>query len=275
MATVPAATRVLHDDNIDAEIAALAPWFHNLHLPDGRQTAPGHSLGDFPAFKWREIEPHIPADLSGWRVLDIGCNAGYYSFKLAERGADVVAMDVDAHYLRQAQWAAQRFGLAGRIHFRQMQIYDLIREPGSYDLIWFMGVLYHLRHPLLALDIVRRKAAKLMVFQTMTMPGDGFVTVPEDMTLDERSVFLDPGWPKMAFIEKKLREDPTNWWAPNRAGVEALLRSSGFDVRARIADECWLCEAASHPGESVLRRMIDEELVAAAGLQPAAKGHPT
>src|SRR6185312_14831575 len=73
MATVPAAARVLHDD-IDADIAALAPWFHNLHLPDGRQTAPDHSLGDFPAFKWREIEPHIPQDLSGWRVLDIGCN---------------------------------------------------------------------------------------------------------------------------------------------------------------------------------------------------------
>ena len=61
------------------EIAALGPWFHNLHLPDGSETAPHHALGDFPAFKWAEIAPHLPQQLSGWRALDIGCNAGFYS----------------------------------------------------------------------------------------------------------------------------------------------------------------------------------------------------
>jgi len=64
-------------------VAALAPWFHNPHLPDGVQTAPDHFLGDSPTFKWREIAPHLPEDLHGWRVLDVGCNAGFYSFELA------------------------------------------------------------------------------------------------------------------------------------------------------------------------------------------------
>src|SRR5690348_12631725 len=73
----------------EGEIAALGPWFHNLHLPDGSETAPHHRLGNFPAFKWAEIAPHIPSDLTGWRVLDIGCNAGFYSFELAKRGAHV------------------------------------------------------------------------------------------------------------------------------------------------------------------------------------------
>ncbi len=71
----------------DGDIAALGPWFHNLHLPDGRQTAPGHPLGDFPSFKWRELAPSLPQDLTGWSALDIGCNAGFYSFELARRGA--------------------------------------------------------------------------------------------------------------------------------------------------------------------------------------------
>jgi len=102
-----------------AQIAALAPWFHNLHLPDGAQTAPEHPLGDFPTVKWRQIEPCIAADLTGWRALDIGCNAGFYSFELARRGAQVTALDIDAHYLRQARWAAREFGLEDRIDFRE------------------------------------------------------------------------------------------------------------------------------------------------------------
>ncbi|HJU26111.1 MAG TPA: DUF1698 domain-containing protein, partial [Rhodanobacteraceae bacterium] len=91
--------------SLRGDIAHLAPWFHNLHLPQGVQTCPGHPLGDFPAFKWREIAPHVPSDLSGWRVLDIGCNAGFYSFELAARGARVTGIDIDPHYLDQARWA--------------------------------------------------------------------------------------------------------------------------------------------------------------------------
>ncbi|MBN1237172.1 MAG: TIGR04290 family methyltransferase, partial [Gammaproteobacteria bacterium] len=71
--------------------AAAAPaefgdWFHNLHLPGGAETAPEHPLGDFPRNKWRKVEHCVPQDLGGWRVLDIGCNAGFYSFELARRG---------------------------------------------------------------------------------------------------------------------------------------------------------------------------------------------
>jgi tRNA (mo5U34)-methyltransferase len=68
----------------------------------------------------------------------------------------------------------------------------------------------------------------------------------------------------MAFIEKRLRSDATNWWAPNRACVEALLRASGFAVRARIADECWLCEAAE-PADADVAGMVEDELLAATG----------
>src|SRR3954466_15360999 len=88
------------------EIASLGPWFHNLHLPDGTETAPAHPLGDFPRVKWQQIAPHVPADLRGLTALDIGCNAGFYSFELARRGARVRALDIDRHYLEQAAWAA-------------------------------------------------------------------------------------------------------------------------------------------------------------------------
>jgi tRNA (mo5U34)-methyltransferase len=248
---------------LEAEIAALGPWFHNLHLPGGVQTAPSHPFGDFPAFKWNEIAPHVPADLTGWRVLDIGCNAGFYTFELAARGALVTAIDVDPRYLRQARWAAQRLGFAEQVEFRLMQVHELARDPESYDLVWFMGVLYHLRHPLLALDIVRRKTRRLMVLQTMTAPGDEVDPVPPDIGLDERMRLRSPGWPGMAFIEKRLRGDPTNWWAPNHACVEAMLRASGFDVLERIAHECYLC--APRELDAIETELIGRELDAATG----------
>jgi tRNA (mo5U34)-methyltransferase len=246
------------------QIDALGPWFHNLHLPDGTQTAPGHWLGDFPAFKWRELAPHVPADLHGWTVLDIGCNAGFYSFALAQRGARVTGIDLDPRYLRQARWAAAQMGLADRVEFRQMQVYDLARVDGQYDLVWFMGVLYHLRHPLLALDIVRRRTRRLLMFQTMTMPGDEIAQAPANLGLNERDQLLQPGWPVMAFIEHRLADDPTNWWAANAACVQAMLRASGFDIEASPMHETYLCRPSDrlHAG---MASMIESELRAATG----------
>src|SRR5947208_448789 len=127
------------------DVAELGPWFHNLHLPDGSQTCPDHWLGDFPAYKWQQIAPHLPENLNGWSCLDIGCNAGFYSFQLAHRGATVLGIDLDSHYLRQAKWAAEEYRLSDRVRFERMQVYDLAHIQENFDLVLFMGVLYHLR----------------------------------------------------------------------------------------------------------------------------------
>jgi tRNA (mo5U34)-methyltransferase len=233
-----------------AEIAELGPWFHNLHLPDGSQTAPAHPLGDFPSFKWKEIASHLPDDLRGWTALDIGCNAGFYSFELARRGAEVTGIDIEPLFLRQASWAAREFGVEGRVRFDKMQIYDLAHTSDAFDLVLFMGVFYHLRYPLLGLDIVAQRVKRLMVFQTLTIPGAEVERSTDiDRDIDDRDAFRAPGWPKMAFIEHRFSGDPTNWWAPNHAGVEAMLRSSGLEVIARPGHEIYLCrpDASAKP----------------------------
>jgi tRNA (mo5U34)-methyltransferase len=224
------------------EIDRLSPWFHNLHLPGGLQTAPDHDLGDFPARKFAKFSHCLPQDLDGWTVLDVGCNAGFYSFELARRGAVVTAIDMDPHYLSQARWAAEQLGLQDRVTFWQAQVYDVASTPMEYDLVWFMGVFYHLRYPLLALDLLARRAKRLLMFQTMTYPEDESCEVPENFDLEQREVMCGRGWPKMAFIEHRLADDPTNWWAANESCVEAMLRSCGLDVVARPAHELWLCQ---------------------------------
>lgn len=231
-------------NELRAQIDALGPWFHNLHLPDGTQTAPGHFLGDFPSFKWATVAAAVPRDLTGWTVLDIGCNAGFYSIELARRGADVTAFDIEPLYLNQARWAAEQFGVAERLHLSEGQVYDLMYETRRFDLVWFTGVFYHLRYPVLALDLVRSVTRKRLMFQTLTMPGAHVAQPPEDLHIDAREAMLDKGWPKMAYIEKQLAGDGSNWWAPNHACVEALLRTTGFNVLAHPEHEFYYCEIA-------------------------------
>jgi tRNA (mo5U34)-methyltransferase len=227
---------------VPGAIAELGPWFHNLHLPDGRQTAPDHPLGDFPAFKWRQIEGCLPRDLSGTRALDVGCNAGFYAFQLASRGAEVLALDLDERYLRQGRWAARHLDPEGRVEFRQGSVYDLVEVEGTFEVVLFMGVLYHLRHPLLALDVVAERVGGRLVLQTLTMPGEESPGTPEDVEIDARDRLLEPGWPRAAFIEHRLAGDPTNWWAADRACVEAMVRSAGLRVSERPGHEIWICE---------------------------------
>jgi tRNA (mo5U34)-methyltransferase len=228
------------------EIESLKPWFHNLHLPGDIQTAPDHYYGDFPHFKWLQFAEEIPENLEGWTALDIGCNAGYYSFELAKRGAKVLGIDLDPHYLKQARWAAEQMQLSDKVEFRQMQVYDLSKLEQQFDLVIFMGVFYHLRYPMLAMDIVCQKVNKMLVFQTLTMPGNDALRI-HDLKMDERKKMLESGWPLMAFIEERLAGDPTNWWAPNHSCIEAMLRTCGMNVKANPGHEIYIC----HPDEKL------------------------
>jgi tRNA (mo5U34)-methyltransferase len=257
--------------DLEAEITRLGHWFHNLHLPNGTQTAPNHSLGDFPAYKWKHLSDHIPQDLTNWNVLDIGCNAGFYSFELAKRGAKVTGIDSDPHYLAQAKWAAQQYKLENRITFRQMQVYDLAHIEETFDLVLFMGVFYHLRYPTLALDIVAQRVKRMMIFQTLTMPGQEVYEHSGTLDFNNREVMLEPGWPKTAFIEGKFAGDPTNWWVPNHACVEAMLRASGMQVTKALGHEIYLCAPdPEHP--SVVTTWNADELRSATGANGSRSG---
>ena len=246
------------DDGLRAEIEGLGPWFHNLRLPGGASTASDHPLGDFPSYKWEQIAPVLPDDLGGCRALDVGCNAGFYSFELAKRGAHVLAVDHDAHYLTQARWAAGQLGLDARIDFRLLDVYELALLGETFDIVVFMGVLYHLRYPLLGLDLVAERVAGILVLQTLTIPdgtGDAEGDVPADLPFDERHRLREPSWPAMAFVEHHLAGDPTNWWVPNAHAVEAMLRTTGLEVVARPGHEIWVCERTrqSHHGAELER----------------------
>jgi tRNA (mo5U34)-methyltransferase len=92
---------------VEKRIVELGPWFHNLCLM-GVHTAPDHFRGDYPNVKFESFRRVLPGDMSGMTVLDIGCNAGFYSMEMKRRGADrVLGIDTDERYLEQARFAAE------------------------------------------------------------------------------------------------------------------------------------------------------------------------
>jgi tRNA (mo5U34)-methyltransferase len=242
--------------NLERQVHELGEWFHNLNL-HGVATAPNHFLGDFPAVKWRNIASAIPEDLHGATVLDIGCNGGFYSIEMKRRGAGrVLAIDIDDRYLKQARFAAQTLGAA--IEFEKRSVYDVAAIPGQFDYVLFMGVFYHLRYPLFALDKVVQKVAGKLVFQTMVRGSDQARFWNRDYSFWTTEIFTDPDFPAMHFIENSYAGDCTNWWVPNRGAVEAMLRSSGLRIVGRPEEETWLCEPARVQQDG--RYLLDLEL---------------
>lgn len=220
-------------------INELGPWFQNMRI-GGVETAPDHFLGDYPTFKWKGFQHIIPEDLDGRSVLDVGCNAGFYTLEMKRRHARrVLGIDTDPRYLAQARFAAEQNGLD--IEFRQMSVYDVPKLKEQFDLVLFMGVLYHLRHPLLALDLLWEHAVgEEMLFQCLQRGDERIPDLAENYDFSEWAMFDRPDYPKLFFIEERYASDPTNWFIPNTAAMEAMLRSSGFEITAHPEREVYL-----------------------------------
>ncbi len=236
---------------VEKKIVELGPWFHNLSLL-GIQTAPDHFLGDYPSMKWRNFQHAIPEDLTGKSVLDIGCNGGFYSIEMKRRGAArVLGVDHDSQYLDQARFAAKVLGFD--IEFRTLSVYELPSLKERFDLVLFMGVFYHLRHPLArarySAAVCGQRLARLSIYASRE-PFNR-CRYDEDYPFSETGIFDHPGFPKMHFVEQGYSQDPTNWWIPNRACAEAVLRSSGFKIVDAPEPEVFICRcdenAELHP----------------------------
>lgn len=207
-----------------AAVAELPQWRHRIPLGQGLVT-PGRE--DCEA----EIERlALPASLDGARVLDVGCSDGYYSFECERRGArHVLAIDDMSSLMNPGTngFSIARRILGSRAELRPVSLYDLDPdELGRFDVVLFLNVLYHLPHPFLGLQ---RIAA--------VMPSGATLYVKTYFHQDVRlwlrgqafGFDLFRGRPVMRFFESgELMGDPTNWWGPNRACVEGMLRAAGF-----------------------------------------------
>ncbi len=246
-----------HSTTLSERIAALKPWFHNLDL-NGVRTAPDHSLGDFPNFKWQKLAAYLPADLRGASVLDIGCNAGFYSIAMKQRNAGrVLGIDLEDRCLDQARFASETLGLD--IEFRKMCLYDVDQLPFRFDYVLFMGVFYHLRYPLLALDKAVKKTRGHLIFQSMLRGSRNDFIAEADYGFHNETIFHNSHFPAAYFIENSYSGDYTNWFIPNRSGAMAMLRSAGLKISETADPETFICQPvnATRDGRFILDMELD------------------
>ena len=197
-------------NDLQARVAATR-WYHTIDLGNGI-TTPG--VDDSPQ---RLAKLHLPDSLAGLSVLDIGAWDGFFSFECERRGASrVVAADHfswhGSGWGTKAGFMLAREVLGSKVEDIDLDVMDLAPERvGTFDLVLFLGVLYHLRHPFLALERVSSVVGDRLIVETVV-----------DMVGLRRAA--------MAFYPlRELNNDPTNWWAPNVPAMCGMLENLGFE----------------------------------------------
>jgi tRNA (mo5U34)-methyltransferase len=209
-------------------IAEHGRWWHEIELAPDIVT-PGD---DSNRMKLPILDSiGLPRDMKGLRALDIGCSDGYFSFEMERRGAEVMAVDfVPEHY---TGFSTARKILGSHVEYRMDNVYNLSSEKyGVFDVVLFMGVLYHLRKPLAALDSIRGVMKEGALLFTGTMMIDEYVLLPDGSTttLESLNPVLKnvPLW--QAYPGDSLNGDFTNCFAPNEAALRAALEEAQFRV---------------------------------------------
>jgi tRNA (mo5U34)-methyltransferase len=185
-------------------------WFHSIDFGNGHR-----SRGVVPLNVLRALADVLFSEpIRGKTLLDIGCFDGFFSIEAARRGAKVLATD---YFVWHNGWDRGSFELARHKLAPQIRVHEISLEDispkmvGMHDVVLFAGVLYHTRHPFLALEQAASVAKDLLIVETHM-----------DAANETRpAMIMYPG--------KELNDDPTNWWGPNRQCVEAMLRDLGFE----------------------------------------------
>jgi len=220
-------------DDIRRLVAEHGRWWHEIELAPGIVT-PGDDSNrqKLPVLE----ELGLPARLDGVRALDIGCSDGYFSFELEKRGAEVVAMDFVEE--TATGFSTARAILGSRVSYMVDSVYNLTPERhGEFDIVFFLGVLYHLRKPLAALDAIRSVMKVGADLYVATFLIDEHVVLPdgEVTTLEE----LNPRLPEIplwqAYPGDALNGDFTNCFAPNMTALKVALTEAQFSVESSTA----------------------------------------
>jgi tRNA (mo5U34)-methyltransferase len=213
-------------DEIRAGVRALEPWFQQIDLGHGIKTKRRSTATepiDHPADTWNIIKDCLRENLDGRSVLDVGCNAGFYTIEARRRNAGrVLGIDSQRLHVRQAQFAARVLGL--EIEYQRMSVYDLsTHHTGKFGITLAIGLIYHCKHPLLALERLFQVTGDMMILESQVVPPQALVESFSDSSGIGRLHAL-------AFVENDpgSREAAYNWFVPTEDCLKAMLSDTGF-----------------------------------------------
>lgn len=192
--------------NKETLIASVPFWFHSIDFGDGLISDGINTLDN-----QKIISSFIPVDLHGKTVLDVGAWDGFYSFECEKRGARVTAIDNDQHLRGHKGFDVAKAILGSKVEHYDMDLFDVPEKlKREFDIVLFMGVLYHLKDPLRALETLFKVTRDLLVLESH------YIEFGDEIPL----MRFYPG--------TELNNDPTNWWGPNIPALISMLEVAGF-----------------------------------------------
>jgi tRNA (mo5U34)-methyltransferase len=240
------------------ELDSLGWWYQHFQLPNGLWTGDGAEPAYLPERRWEMIAPFVPGDLSGKTVLDLGGNAGYFSIQMKRRGAArCVLVDPFEEFLRQAEFSARQFKVQIDIVCEDAHTYCLSTEE-RFDYVLLLGLLYHLKYPGIVLDRAAEMTRERIYVATAVIgpEADDFAKKRNYERLTDDDLLLNPGFPKLVFVEERYNNDPTNWWLPNHSALPAMMRSAGLRVIARPHSHVLVAEPDGYLGKVVYEKLV-------------------
>lgn len=216
-------------DEIVSGLQILEPWFHRINLGNGLFTKTESVMGepvDHPRESWEVVRQCLPEDLTGKSVLDVGCNGSFYCVEAKRRGARrVLGVDGQRQHIRQALFVRKVLGLD--LEFRRFSVYDLNPDTvGRFDITLALGLVYHLKHLVLALERLYDVTNELLIVETAIIPPEqtpkSFVQPLGELTQTLHPIFYARNPPE-------AKEQVFNWFLPSPAALQALLQNTGFD----------------------------------------------
>jgi len=214
-------------DYLERGIRELSPWFHRIGLPGGlitKRESVSREPPDHPLPTRRRLKECMPGDLSEKTVLDVGCNAGFYSQQTRIRNArSVLGIYSRISHIRQARFAARANGL-DRIHFERMSVYESSpSHPGVFDLVLALGLVYHLKHLILGLEKLYQATGELLILETAVAGSDLSMLKSRsgNGTKIPHPIFHEESGPSEL-------EASRNWFIPVTETIQAMLLDVGF-----------------------------------------------
>jgi len=210
------------------KINSVPHWHHRIPIAPGIVTPGTQSSSEVLQLL------QLPEDCKGMRALDIGVRDGFFSFELERRGAEVLGIDHLGPTLTGFAVASEL--LDSRVRYEVLNVYDLSpARHGTFDIVLFLGVLYHLRNPLLALDKIRTVCRGRLWVESQTLDNAFLDSSTGSMvTLDEVAPLLKHVPIMQFYPASELNGDGTNWWAPNLACLTSMLETSNFVVQRKM-----------------------------------------
>lgn len=220
------------------ELGKELGWYHCIDLGNGISTKTKSFGGEpvnYPVPKWNILRPHIPEDLQGQSVIDIGSNAGFFCIEAKRRKAGyVLGIDEREDFIKQARFVADVLNMD--IEYRQENVYNIPKMNLKFDIVFALGLIYHCKHPLMAAEIIASICNNFAVIESQLIKEFFFWKNP--IHLLNKTLYLpwrnrSPFWQFVytgyqSGMNIGLNEEDFNWWFPNIEALSILFKSVGF-----------------------------------------------